>query len=205
MVVFCVFRLLSGTFFKKSVYLLSRRCCLCLGAAARPALWAAEALKPPRLRLHRAERPRQQRVQCQNRVGRLFLLHGVRPVQTDEHRPLNTNVLCDLPSAPREPSGQQTLPAAPTEHPGDATSSNSANQGPVGVSSEGDGVTSSPRQRSQPEGSEDTSRGCRRAEPAGEEGEESPSQPAPSNQDSEDSDDDPILIPPTRFRGQGQR
>ncbi|XP_013872996.1 DDB1- and CUL4-associated factor 6 [Austrofundulus limnaeus] len=102
--------------------------------------------------------------------------------------------------APCESSGQQTLPAAATEHPGDATSSSSANQ--AGVSSEGDGVTSSPRERSQPEGSEDTSRSCRRAEPAGE---ESQSQPAPSNQDSDDSDDDPILIPPTRFRGQGQR
>ncbi|XP_013889735.1 DDB1- and CUL4-associated factor 6 [Austrofundulus limnaeus] len=102
--------------------------------------------------------------------------------------------------APCESSGQQTLPAAATEHPGDATSSSSANQ--AGVSSEGDGVTSSPRERSQPEGSEDTSRSCRRAEPAGE---ESQSQPAPSNQDSDDSEDDPILIPPTRFRGQGQR
>uniref|UniRef100_A0A096M4U7 Ddb1 and cul4 associated factor 6 n=1 Tax=Poecilia formosa TaxID=48698 RepID=A0A096M4U7_POEFO len=58
---------------------------------------------------------------------------------------------------------------------------------------------------SQPEGSEDPSGDCRRAEPAGEEGVEGRSQPAPSNQDSDDSDDDPILIPPARFRGQGQR
>ncbi|XP_037542451.1 DDB1- and CUL4-associated factor 6 [Nematolebias whitei] len=105
---------------------------------------------------------------------------------------------------PCESSGQQTLPATPTEPPGDVTCSSSANQSLVGVSPEGDNVSSSPQERSQPEGSEDTSGGCRRAEPAGEEG-EGRSQPPPSNQDSDDSDDDPILIPPTRFRGQGQR
>lgn len=55
------------------------------------------------------------------------------------------------------------------------------------------------------EGTEDTSGGCRRAEPTAEEGEEGQSQPARGNQDSDDSDDDPILIPSTRFRGQGQR
>uniref|UniRef100_A0A8C4GS92 Ddb1 and cul4 associated factor 6 n=1 Tax=Dicentrarchus labrax TaxID=13489 RepID=A0A8C4GS92_DICLA len=58
---------------------------------------------------------------------------------------------------------------------------------------------------SHPEGTEDTSGGCRRAEPTAEEGEEGQSQPARGNQDSDDSDDDPILIPSTRFRGQGQR
>ncbi|XP_077392282.1 DDB1- and CUL4-associated factor 6 isoform X2 [Festucalex cinctus] len=59
---------------------------------------------------------------------------------------------------------------------------------------------------------EDTSGDCRRQEPPGEEGpdavaavDEGQSQPARGNQDSDDSDDDPILIPSTRFRGQGQR
>uniref|UniRef100_A0A8C6PTF8 DDB1 and CUL4 associated factor 6 n=1 Tax=Nothobranchius furzeri TaxID=105023 RepID=A0A8C6PTF8_NOTFU len=66
-------------------------------------------------------------------------------------------------------------------------------------------VGSSPQERSQPEGSDDTSGGCRRTEPAGEGGEESRRQPAPSSQDSDDSDDEPIPIPLARFRGQGQR
>lgn len=67
----------------------------------------------------------------------------------------------------------------------------------------GGAVASAPLERSQTE--EDTSGGCRRAEPTGEEGEEGQSQPARAHQDSDDSDDDPILIPSTRFRGQGQR
>uniref|UniRef100_A0A672ZUI0 Ddb1 and cul4 associated factor 6 n=1 Tax=Sphaeramia orbicularis TaxID=375764 RepID=A0A672ZUI0_9TELE len=78
---------------------------------------------------------------------------------------------------------------------------------PTEGSSEGDTVASTLPERSQPEGSEDTSGGCRRTEPTGEghEGEAGQSQPARGNQDSDDSDDDPILIPSTRFRGQGQR
>ncbi|KAM4558373.1 DDB1- and CUL4-associated factor 6 isoform 2-T2 [Odontesthes bonariensis] len=106
-----------------------------------------------------------------------------------------------LPSEqpPCESSGKQSAPPASTEPPCDASCSgalsSSAAPGPAAGSSE----------RSQPEGSEDTSGGCRRAEPAGEEGGESQSQPAQSNQDSDDSDDDPILIPSARFRGQGQR
>ncbi|XP_017265730.1 DDB1- and CUL4-associated factor 6 isoform X1 [Kryptolebias marmoratus] len=107
--------------------------------------------------------------------------------------------------APCESSGPQPLPAAPAEPQGDATHSGPASRAPTGVPPEAGGVASPPRERSQPEGSEDTSGGCRRAEPAGEAGEEGRSQPAPSHQDSDDSDDDPILIPQTRFRGQGQR
>uniref|UniRef100_A0AAQ5Y0C3 Ddb1 and cul4 associated factor 6 n=1 Tax=Amphiprion ocellaris TaxID=80972 RepID=A0AAQ5Y0C3_AMPOC len=72
---------------------------------------------------------------------------------------------------------------------------------PAAGSSEGDTTVSSLQDRSPPE---DTA-GCRRAEPRAEEGEEAQSQPARGNQDSDDSDDDPILIPSTRFRGQGQR
>uniref|UniRef100_A0A1A8H9M5 Ddb1 and cul4 associated factor 6 n=1 Tax=Nothobranchius korthausae TaxID=1143690 RepID=A0A1A8H9M5_9TELE len=107
--------------------------------------------------------------------------------------------------APRESSGEQNLPAATTEPPGGVSCSTSTSQGPAGIVSEGSNVGSSPQERSQPEGSEDTSGGCRRTEPAGEGGEESRSQPAPSNQDSDDSDEEPIPIPLARFRGQGQR
>ncbi|XP_041806284.1 DDB1- and CUL4-associated factor 6 isoform X5 [Chelmon rostratus] len=109
--------------------------------------------------------------------------------------------------APSESSGQQSVP---TELLCDAScsgalSSTSA-RAPAEVSSEGAAVASTPLERSQPEGTEDTSGGCRRAEPTvAEEGEEGQSQPARGNQDSDDSDDDPILIPSTRFRGQGQR
>uniref|UniRef100_A0A3B5Q9A8 Ddb1 and cul4 associated factor 6 n=1 Tax=Xiphophorus maculatus TaxID=8083 RepID=A0A3B5Q9A8_XIPMA len=102
-------------------------------------------------------------------------------------------------------SGQHSLAAATSESPRDASSA-----GPLGVSTtrgpaEWECTGSPPQERSQPEGSEDPSGDCRRAEPAGEESVEGQSQPAPSNQDSDDSDDDPILIPPARFRGQGQR
>ncbi|XP_070831423.1 DDB1- and CUL4-associated factor 6 isoform X2 [Chaetodon trifascialis] len=111
--------------------------------------------------------------------------------------------------APSESSGQQSVSAASTEPPCDASCSgvlgSSSAGAPAEVSSEGAGVASAPLERSQPEGTEDTSGGCRRAEPTAEEGEEGQSQPARGNQDSDDSDDDPILIPSTRFRGQGQR
>ncbi|KAI3356358.1 hypothetical protein L3Q82_017574, partial [Scortum barcoo] len=104
---------------------------------------------------------------------------------------------------PSQSSGQQSASVASTEPPCKASCSSA--QAPAAGSSAGDTASSS---RSQPESMEDTSGGCRRAEPAGEEGqggEESQSQPARGNQDSDDSDDDPILIPSTRFRGQGQR
>lgn len=105
-------------------------------------------------------------------------------------------------------SGERSGTAACTEPPCDAPSTSA--QVPAEGSSEGDSVASSPQERSQPaEGAgEDTSGGCRRAEPVGGEGQEAAqaqSQPSRSNQDSDDSDDDPILIPSVRFRGQGQR
>ncbi|XP_049904188.1 DDB1- and CUL4-associated factor 6 isoform X5 [Epinephelus moara] len=106
---------------------------------------------------------------------------------------------------PSDSSAQQSAPAASTEPPCDASCSSTSAQAPVVGSSQGDTVTSPPAERSQPEGTEDTSGGCRRAEPRTEEGEEGQSQPARSHQDSDDSDDDPILIPSARFRGQGQR
>lgn len=115
--------------------------------------------------------------------------------------------MCDFlcSSAPCESSRQQSLAAATSESLRD-----DSGVGPLGVSTtrgpaEWECTGSPPQERSQPEGSEDPSGDCRRAEPAGEEGVEGQSQPAPSNQDSDDSDDDPILIPPARFRGQGQR
>ncbi|KAM4561016.1 DDB1- and CUL4-associated factor 6 [Fundulus diaphanus] len=107
--------------------------------------------------------------------------------------------------APCESSGLQSLPAASSESQHDASGPRPLGTPTTRGPAEWDFGGSPPQERSQPEGSEDPSGGCRRAEPAGEEGAEGQSQPAPSNQDSEDSDDDPILIPPARFRGQGQR
>uniref|UniRef100_A0A8C7CI63 Uncharacterized protein n=1 Tax=Oncorhynchus kisutch TaxID=8019 RepID=A0A8C7CI63_ONCKI len=86
------------------------------------------------------------------------------------------------------------------------------------ASSVGDCVTTTPLERNQGVGAEDTTGGCRREEPVGEEGHGGPGgqgvptgpggqgQPSRSHQDSDDSDDDPILIPSARYRGgQGQR
>ncbi|CAJ1079603.1 DDB1- and CUL4-associated factor 6 isoform X1 [Xyrichtys novacula] len=108
----------------------------------------------------------------------------------------------------QESSGPQSASAASTDPPCDAPcSSGSSTQAPAESPSEGGTTATSSQERSQPEGTEDTSGGCRRAEPTvrEEEGGEGQSQPARGNQDSDDSDDDPILIPSTRFRGQGQR
>uniref|UniRef100_A0A7N6A0K5 Ddb1 and cul4 associated factor 6 n=1 Tax=Anabas testudineus TaxID=64144 RepID=A0A7N6A0K5_ANATE len=106
----------------------------------------------------------------------------------------------------------ECLPSTSTDPLCDASCSGglgrSTAPAPAEGSSEGDSMASSPLDRSQTEDIEDTSGGCRRAEPTTEEGqeaEEGKSQPARGNQDSDDSDDDPILIPSTRFRGQGQR
>ncbi|XP_077435184.1 DDB1- and CUL4-associated factor 6 isoform X2 [Vanacampus margaritifer] len=98
-----------------------------------------------------------------------------------------------------------------TDPPCDASCSSARNtQADKGLSegsSEGNTTKRSPA-----DPPEDTSGDCRRQEPPGEEGpdvvaavDEGQSQPARANQDSDDSDDDPILIPSTRFRGQGQR
>ncbi|XP_068602891.1 DDB1- and CUL4-associated factor 6 isoform X2 [Brachionichthys hirsutus] len=105
--------------------------------------------------------------------------------------------------APSDPPGQQSVSEAPTVQPGSASSSSGSSvQTPTEDSFEGATGASAPSERTQPEG---TSGGCRRAGPAAEEGSAGQSQPARSRQESDDSDDDPILIPPTRFRGQGQR
>ncbi|XP_042282026.1 DDB1- and CUL4-associated factor 6 isoform X2 [Thunnus maccoyii] len=130
--------------------------------------------------------------------------------QSRESLSTESSTLEQVPSAS---SKQQSGPAACTEPPCAASSSSSASPGsssaPAPAAAQGS--SSSPPERSQPE--EDTSGGCRRQEPTTEEGQEggeegqsqSQSQPARANQDSDDSDDDPILIPSTRFRGQGQR
>lgn len=121
-----------------------------------------------------------------------------------------------LPSARQESLEPQSVRAASTDPPCAASCSSapgsSSTQAPAESSS---GVGSAAATSSQPEGTEDTSGGCRRAEPTAREEEaeegqsqsqsQSQSQPARGNQDSDDSDDDPILIPSTRFRGQGQR
>lgn len=112
-------------------------------------------------------------------------------------------------SARTESLGQQSETAASTEPQCEASCSGavrtqSAPSLVVGSFEEG-AVAPAATERSEPEGTEDTSGGCRRAEPTTEKAEEAKSQAARGNQDFDDSDDDPILIPPTRFRGQGQR
>ncbi|XP_053184363.1 DDB1- and CUL4-associated factor 6 isoform X1 [Scomber japonicus] len=115
-----------------------------------------------------------------------------------------------LEQAPSVSSRQQSVPAAGAEPPCAASCSGAPSSSSAAASVQGSS-SSSPLETSQPE--EDTSGGCRRQEPTSteeaQEGEESQSQsqsqPARANQDSDDSDDDPILIPATRFRGQGQR
>lgn len=95
------------------------------------------------------------------------------------------------------------MASAGTEPPCDASCSSALVCSSAPGSSEGESLD-----RTQSDATEDTSGGCRRQEPRADEGqerEEGQSQPARGNQDSEDSDDDPILIPSTRFRGQGQR
>uniref|UniRef100_A0A8D3CIW5 DDB1-and CUL4-associated factor 6 n=1 Tax=Scophthalmus maximus TaxID=52904 RepID=A0A8D3CIW5_SCOMX len=123
---------------------------------------------------------------------------------TDECRAQKSEFLTCItmysPSAPSQAPRQQSVSAASTEPRCDAASCSSA----------AEGSSSSPPERSQPEGTEDTSGGCRRAEPTvespcGPPEWEGQSQPARANQDSDDSDDDPILIPSARLRGQGQR
>ncbi|XP_034550367.1 DDB1- and CUL4-associated factor 6 isoform X2 [Notolabrus celidotus] len=118
--------------------------------------------------------------------------------------------------ARQESSGPKSVPATSTEPPCDAScssaQSSSSTQAPAASSSGGSSTAAaSSQERSQSEGTEDTSGGCRRAEPTAREEEggegqsQSQSQPARAHQDSDDSDDDPILIPSARFRGQGQR
>ncbi|KAM7407297.1 hypothetical protein PAMA_003157 [Pampus argenteus] len=109
-----------------------------------------------------------------------------------------------LGQTPSESSRQHSGPAVCTEPP--CAASCSGAPGSLSAPPPAQGSSSSAPERSQPE--EDTSGGCRRQEPTteeGQEGGEGQSQPARANQDSDDSDDDPILIPSTRFRGQGQR
>ncbi|KAM7380414.1 hypothetical protein PAMP_003715 [Pampus punctatissimus] len=110
-----------------------------------------------------------------------------------------------LEQTPSESSRQHSGPAVCTEPPCAASCSGAPGSSSAPPPAQGSSSLSTP-ERSQPE--EDTSGGCRRQEPTteeGQEGGEGQSQPARTNQDSDDSDDDPILIPSTRFRGQGQR
>ncbi|XP_033984673.1 DDB1- and CUL4-associated factor 6 isoform X1 [Trematomus bernacchii] len=97
-------------------------------------------------------------------------------------------------------SGQQSVAAA------SCSGAQAAAAAAAAGSSQWETVAPSGAESSPPVGTEDRTGGCRRAEPRGEEGgEEGQSQAARPHQDSDDSDDDPILIPSTRFGGQGQR
>ncbi|XP_061548983.1 DDB1- and CUL4-associated factor 6 isoform X3 [Phycodurus eques] len=101
-------------------------------------------------------------------------------------------------------SGQQSATSASTDPPCDAPCSSARDRSAASV------PPGNATERSPGDPPEDTLGDCRRQEPSGEEGPEvaaveNQSQPTRGNQDSDDSDDDPILIPSTRFRGQGQR
>ncbi|XP_071003814.1 DDB1- and CUL4-associated factor 6-like isoform X6 [Oncorhynchus clarkii lewisi] len=124
-----------------------------------------------------------------------------------------------------EPSGQSRSAASHTDPLCEAggasfssTQGSTQAQATAQATSVGDCVTTTPLERNQGVGAEDTTGGCRREEPVGEEGHGGPGgqgvptgpggqgQPSRSHQDSDDSDDDPILIPSARYRGgQGQR
>ncbi|XP_068184794.1 DDB1- and CUL4-associated factor 6 isoform X6 [Antennarius striatus] len=120
--------------------------------------------------------------------------------QSREGLSMQTSVSAQAPS---DPSGQQSLSEASAVQPCDAScSSSSSLPTPMEGSFEGGPVAPAPSERTQPE---EATAGCRRAGSAAEEGSEGQSQPTRSHQESDDSDDDPILIPPTRFRGAGQR
>ncbi|CDQ75484.1 unnamed protein product [Oncorhynchus mykiss] len=112
-----------------------------------------------------------------------------------------------------EPSGQSRSAASHTDPLCEAggasfssTQGSTQAQATAQATSVGDCVTTTPLERNQGVGAEDTTGGCRREEPVGEEGHGGQGQPSRSHQDSDDSDDDPILIPSARYRGgQGQR
>ncbi|XP_061924916.1 DDB1- and CUL4-associated factor 6 isoform X1 [Entelurus aequoreus] len=110
---------------------------------------------------------------------------------------------------PRDLSGPQSVTTTSTDPACDASCSSDPIQSSTPCPAEGSSSKVGVTERSPSDPPEDTSGGCRRQEPR--EGEartevgEGQSQPARGNHDSDDSDDDPILIPSTRFRGQGQR
>ncbi|KAM9801894.1 DDB1- and CUL4-associated factor 6 isoform 3-T3 [Syngnathus typhle] len=102
---------------------------------------------------------------------------------------------------------QQSQASATTEPSSDPSCSSTHNKLTANGPPEG-----SSKDRSPADAPEETSGDCRRQEPTGGEGSdvvptvtEGQGQPARGHQDSDDSDDDPILIPSTRYRGQGQR
>ncbi|XP_061698047.1 DDB1- and CUL4-associated factor 6 isoform X2 [Syngnathoides biaculeatus] len=120
-------------------------------------------------------------------------VHSQQSVSTE-------NLVVEQPT--RDSSGQLSGTSASTDPPRDAPSSSARDRSPASVTPENTAERSPA----------DSPGDCRRQEPSGEQGpeapapaDENPSQTARGNQDSDDSDDDPILIPSTRFRGQGQR
>ncbi|TNN04327.1 hypothetical protein fugu_001356 [Takifugu bimaculatus] len=114
-----------------------------------------------------------------------------------------------FPSAPCESSGQRRETASVTEQQCDASCSSDVGSPSVSSSAarsfQGGSRASAATEITEPEAAEDTSGDCRRSEPTEQAAGGDKRQPARGTQDSDDSDDDPILIPPSRFRGQGQR
>eukprot|EP00066_Takifugu_rubripes_P017087 XP_011606353.1 PREDICTED: DDB1- and CUL4-associated factor 6 isoform X3 [Takifugu rubripes] len=114
-----------------------------------------------------------------------------------------------FPSAPCESSGQRRETASVTEQQCDASCSSDVGSPSVSSSAarsfQGGSRASAATEITEPEAAEETSGDCRRSEPTEQAAGGDKRQPARGTQDSDDSDDDPILIPPSRFRGQGQR
>ncbi|XP_056900801.1 DDB1- and CUL4-associated factor 6 isoform X2 [Takifugu flavidus] len=114
-----------------------------------------------------------------------------------------------FPSAPCESSGQRRETASVTEPQCDASCSSDVGSPSVSSSAarsfQGGSRASAATEITEPEAAEETSGDCRRSEPTEQAAGGDKRQPARGTQDSDDSDDDPILIPPSRFRGQGQR
>ncbi|CAL8323078.1 unnamed protein product [Merluccius merluccius] len=125
------------------------------------------------------------------------------PAAVESRASLSVESRASLSSRPPPGPGSARQPDAPA-----STESGGA---PAEASSQGASGAPLAPQSSEPEGMEDTSGGCRRGEPAGDEVPEGPQQgagvpggpPIRANQDSDDSDDDPILIPSTRFNTRG--
>lgn len=159
---------------------------LSTGAVILPVLWALAFPKQARQGLHRAGR-----LQPWSKVSQVALL-------ACENR---MDAIFRLPSDASECSGQRCEPASVAEASCSNTVGSSSGSASAGRSFEGGPMASAATEIIEPEATEETSGGCRRSEPTGED----KGQPARGAQDSDDSDDDPILIPPSRLSEQGQR
>lgn len=181
------------------------------GAVTHPVLWVVDLPKQARQWLRRAGR-----VQRQSKVSVLTTCWGKfiynKFISKSSASLLLETWSCSLlrlPSAPCESSGQRCETASMREQQCDASCSSDVGSPPVsssaGRSFQGGSRASAATEITEPEATEETSGGCRRSEPTEQAAGGDKRQPARGTQDSDDSDDDPILIPPSRFRGQGQR